>query len=144
MMRPIRVHRARALSMMVVAALCGVATTGCVVVDGTTTADMEVGWTIDRVDAASLCDVYGIESWVVEVRGPESIDVPVDCRAEDWVTGNALYDILEGAYTVDVVALDAGGFELASIGTTVDLLFDGSLNTVDKSIDVDFTDSDFP
>lgn len=121
------------LSALVAAA---VASSGCMIevneeglpVSGL--ADMEVRWTIDGVDSASLCSVHGVNSWLVELRGPESRDVVLDCRDNYWTTENDLLMLEEGFYDVRVVALDRNGYELARRSTTVDLFDRGYVEMV--------------
>jgi hypothetical protein len=90
------------------------------------TADLYVTWMLEGADEPSLCDSYGIETWTVELRGPESRDVTVDCRLDTWSTEVDLYNLYEGNYTVTLRAFSAGGVQLAA-GT-------GSLGVFDTGL----------
>jgi hypothetical protein len=93
-------------------------------------ADLEVRWTIDSVDSANLCSVYGVRSWLIELRGPESRDVVLDCKDNYWTTENDLLMLEEGFYDVRVVALDRNGYELARRSTSIDLFDRGYVEVV--------------
>ncbi|MCK5799629.1 MAG: hypothetical protein KAI47_20705 [Deltaproteobacteria bacterium] len=94
-------------------------------------ADLEVRWTIAGRDSASLCSAYGIDSWVVELRGAESRDVVLDCRNNYWTTENDLLLLQEGFYNVHVIALDTTGYEISRLNTSVNLIDQGYVDLVD-------------
>ena len=106
---------------------------------GSHLADLEVRWSINGADRAALCSMYGINEWLVELRGPETRDVVLDCRDNYWTTENDLLLLREGFYDVRVVALDSGGFELARRQTTVDLFDRGYVDV----LRLDFRSSQF-
>lgn len=133
------------------ALLCGIAllasvSTGCVVeVDGDPIidsvfiydrADMEVRWSINRSTDPTWCDDLGIETWLVEVSGPDARDVYVDCRADYWNTGSSLYGLDEGDYRVRLTALDFDDVAIMSAGARVnDVYDDGGVDLVDMRLD---------
>ncbi len=94
-------------------------------------ADLEVRWTIAGRDNASLCSAYGIDSWIVELRGVESRDVVLDCRNNYWTTENDLLLLQEGFYNVPVIALDTAGYEISRLNTSVNLFDQGYVDLVD-------------
>jgi hypothetical protein len=94
-------------------------------------ADARVEWTIEGSTAPALCSAYGIEDWIIEVRGPDSFDVVVDCRADFWTSGTALFDLLEGFYTIRVRAVDAFDVTLAVIATDIELIDDGFVDELE-------------
>ena len=93
-------------------------------------ADLEVTWRIAGSQSAGYCDSYGIDHWIVEVRGPESRDVVVDCRANYWSSENDLIALVEGYYEITVVAADALGHALAIQSTHIDLFAEPFLQNV--------------
>lgn len=103
-------------------------TSGCVIEEGAlpdvyvgvSRADVEVRWTIDGVDSAALCSVYGIQTWILEVQGPESRDVVLSCSDHYWSSENDLLLLDEGIYTVRITALDAYDNEIASVATVTE------------------------
>lgn len=121
--------------------------TGCVILDeeplpdapGYYLADLEVNWTVDGSSATSLCDRYGIQSWLVTVNGPEKRTVEVECRIHYWSSESDLYSLTEGKYDVTVTGVDGSGHHISTISTALDLYDDGPLNI----LDFDFQDSDF-
>lgn len=131
------------LSLMLVA---GLALSGCYIEldeevfdDGTTysyLANMRVDWSIHGSSSASLCSMYGIDTWRIEVRGPESRTVDLDCRADFWSSENDLLAIEEGTYTVRVRALDDWGYQLAVLSTSLYLHDDGYVENLAFEFDV--------
>jgi len=103
--------------------------------------DMEVYWTIDGSDAASLCTTYNIGSWHVLADGPNRVSVDVDCQG-GWNTGQFLWNVEEGYYDVTVEAIEVGtGNVLATQGQTrVRVLSDAAAVT---QVDLTFTASQF-
>ena len=114
--------------------LAGLWTTGCYVdvVDGEGVylADLEVNWRIQGSQSVTHCDTFGIERWEVSLRGWESRDLLVDCRAHWWSSENDLLALHEGTYTVTVRAVDAGDYVLATESTQLDLIDQGYLDTL--------------
>jgi hypothetical protein len=94
-------------------------------------ADLEVDWSIDGSTSPALCDAYDIDFWVIEVRGPESFDVDVDCRAHYWTSESDLHDLLVGTYTVRVRALDPLGRTLAVQQARLTILDDGVIDVLE-------------
>jgi hypothetical protein len=125
-------RRSKALLAMVAVFALGLSITGCYVETtgpyhepGVYLGDLEVKWRIDGSQAAGHCDAYGIDRWVVEVRGPESRSVVLDCRQNWWSSESDFLAMYEGRYSVTVTALDALGDTLAVQSGTVDLVDDG-------------------
>jgi hypothetical protein len=79
-------------------------------------------WDIAGSTATSECSAFGIDRWAVAADGPESVDFSRDCRNEDWNTGQLLYNLLEGPYTVSVRALSSNGTQLAENSTSLTLV----------------------
>jgi hypothetical protein len=102
-------------------------------------ADLQVDWTIQGSDAASLCSAYGVDYWLVEVDGPESRTVELDCHVHFWSSENDLLALNEGSYTVRVTALDAFRLPVASQWTSTSLYDTGYLNR----LSFNFLPSDF-
>jgi len=129
------------------AALLGLgALAGCVVVEEDPygpapiyLADLQVDWRILGSQSADYCDAFGIQSWIVEVRGPESRDVVVDCRAHYWSSENDLLSMFEGHYDITVRAVDRYGYTVALQGSRLDLLADGYL----RQLSFEFRSHDF-
>jgi hypothetical protein len=100
--------------------------------------DLEVAWTYDGVQDTTACTTHGIDTWRVELRGPEPLSWEQPCGTKPWDTDVGLYDIIEGTYSVTVLALDANGMELASrLQSGVDVIGIG------PRITLDFTATDF-
>jgi hypothetical protein len=137
----------RTLFALTAALVLGLFVTGCYVETtdphyhepGVYLGDLEVSWRVEGSQAVSLCDAYGIDSWDVEVRGPESRDVSVDCRQNWWSSESDLLAMYEGRYTVTVRARDLLGRALAGQSTTVDVVDDGFV----KSLTFQFYPFDF-
>ena len=123
----------RALLAALALVVLGLAS-GCYVVEddpyyhepGIFLGDLEVNWRVDGSQSTTRCDAYGIYRWVVSVRGPESRDVVLDCRADWWSTENDLLDMYEGRYAVTVEAEDIDGYLLAGQSSSVDLMDRGN------------------
>lgn len=138
-----RAYRIRNLSIVVMMTL-GIAVTasGCVIAiddDLFRSADLEVTWTINGSDSASLCGVYGVDSWMLEVRGPESRNVVLDCRDNYWSSENDLLSLPEGSYDVRLTALDHGDRQIGKLATSLYLWDDGHV----EHLSLDLIDSDF-
>jgi hypothetical protein len=106
----------RALRLALLAALFLFATQACIVVDDdddviidngdvVLVEDLIVEWSIDGVENATLCDIYGVDIWEVDVVGLDSdVDdaLDVDCRTSTWGIAFELplgtYDVRVGAY----------------------------------------------
>ena len=82
-------------------------------------ADLEVSWTIDRGDSATLCSIYGVDRWRVTIYGPESRDSVLDCRANWWSTEADLYGLPHGDYRLTITGLDRDGMIRGSLSTPV-------------------------
>lgn len=102
-------------------------------------ADLEVDWTIQGSDAASLCSAYGVDYWLVELDGPESRSVELDCHVHFWSTENDLLALSEGSYTIRVTALDSYRLPVASQWTSTSLYDAGYL----QRLSFNFLPSDF-
>jgi hypothetical protein len=102
-------------------------------------ADLQVNWTIDGVDAASLCGTYGISRWRVTVSGPDSRSVILDCRSQNWSTESDLFGLAEGHYSIAVTAEDLSLRSLATVSTTFDLMDQGRV----ESVQIAFYGNDF-
>jgi len=120
--------------------------TGCLIIDDSAhpapsyeLVDLRVEWNIAGLRSPDLCSDYSVDRWIVEVRGPESRDVVLDCRLYSWSTENDLTLLPAGSYSVRVRALDGYGLERAIQGASVDLLPNGALT----QMMVDFYGADF-
>ncbi len=139
MSRVILTKKLRTLAILSALVTAVAASSGCIleVNDNgrpvTGLADMEVRWSIDGADSALLCNVHGVDSWLVELRGPEARDVVLDCRDNYWTTENDLLMLGEGLYDVSVTALDCKGYEIARRSTMVDLFDRGYVEIVRMS-----------
>ncbi|MBW2735061.1 MAG: hypothetical protein JRH20_21985 [Deltaproteobacteria bacterium] len=131
------------LMMLSTLGFVGLLFSGCVIEEGSevgfSRADVEVRWTIEGVDSASLCSAYGIQTWIVELQGPESRTVVLDCVDNYWSSENDFLVLDEGFYTVRITALDPFDNELASVATTTDFY---DLGYVDI-LSIDFLSRDF-
>lgn len=76
--------------------------------------DLEVAWTYDGARDTTACATHGIANWRVELSGPELLSWEQSCGVNPWDTGVDFHGIIEGTYSVTVLALDATGKELAS------------------------------
>lgn len=83
--------------------------------------DLQVDWNYQGQDSASVCDVLGVDSWVVELRGPESRNVSASCKGDFWSSENDLFSLEPGHYTVRVKAMNDQGHEVASRQLSADL-----------------------
>lgn len=103
-------------------------------------ADMRVHWTIDGADDPAWCDDLGIETWVVEARGPEYRELELSCRSDYWDSGSAFYSLEEGDYRVVVRAMDMDGYEITSAGSRLgEVIDDGGVDV----LTVRFNEIDF-
>jgi hypothetical protein len=93
-------------------------------------ADLEVRWSVSGDQGAALCGYYGVGRWIVEVRGPESRDVVVDCWSARWTTGTDLHLLAEGRYTVTLRGLHDSGVQMAARSTSLSLYGDGLVTDV--------------
>lgn len=93
-------------------------------------ADLEVKWRVQGSQSVTYCDAYDISRWVIKVRGPESRDVVVDCRAHWWTSENDLLAMSEGHYTVTVEAEDSAGYLLTGQSSTIDLIDSGYVDVL--------------
>jgi hypothetical protein len=152
----------RALRMVVIAAATLLVSQACVVEDSgevivvegrnrggdITIDDLEdlyVDWTIDGSDSPALCDTFGVDLWVVDIRGPEDITIDVDCVRSDWSTGNELVadlGLLFGTYSVSVSAID----EIEDLEVTqasANIIIDDRDGTFENALSFDFAGSEF-
>lgn len=138
----------RKLSPVVLLALVGtLLTTGCFleidpsVYDYTddSYSSLKVDWTIDGSSSTSLCSYYGIDKWFVEVQGPSTRSIYVDCRYDSWVSSHYSGALTSGYYTVSVTALDDNARPIATYTSGLNLYryADG------ERLSFDFTDVDF-
>lgn len=134
-----RLHRLKQLTTATLTALTVALVAGCGLVDESFDADLEVTWSIDGSTAPALCNAYGIDTWVIEVRGPEDLDVELDCRVHYWDSGSDLYNLREGTYTIGVVALDRFGVVLTAAESQITIFDDGVVDVLDFA----FRSSDF-
>jgi hypothetical protein len=139
-----KLNRIRDLSLLAVITLGIAMTSGCVIaVDENgpfnNLVDLEVSWTINGSDSASLCGVYGVNTWLLEVRGPESRNVVLDCRDNYWSSENDLLLLPEGSYDVRLTALDGGSAQSGSMQTSLYLWDDGRI----ERLHLDMTDVHF-
>lgn len=114
-----------------------ISTSGCIVevsdedawvdplaLDPVFVSDLRVRWTVDGLDDPTWCDDLGIETWLVEVRGAESLDLELSCRDDYWDSGSAFYGLEGGGYRVVIRALDIDGYEIISEGSRLNNLID--------------------
>lgn len=102
-------------------------------------ADLEVNWSIDGSTRTSLCEQFGVDSWELQLRGPEPRVVNVDCKRHYWSSENDLLSLENGRYTVHLSARDSAGREIAL--KTHDVV----LSTPDAYVELDlaFSAQDF-
>jgi len=101
--------------------------------------DLQVDWTINGSSAGALCAGFGIAQWELRVRGPESRDVLLDCRAHWWSSETDLFALPEGSYQIDVRAVDAYGATLAQLSSGASVYGEGHLEV----LSFDFIAQDF-
>jgi hypothetical protein len=126
---------ALSFSLLLFAAGCGVEVTSTT---GEGLADLEVIWSIDGSDSTAYCTDLAIGGWLIKARGPDSVDVFVDCF-DEWTTFSELYGLLEGFYTITVSALDPADFVITSLSSSIDLFYAGDVDVLDFT----FTETDF-
>ena len=101
--------------------------------------DLKVDWSYQGSDSPSWCEALNVDRWVVELRGPESRNVVVNCHKDFWSSENDLLSVETGHYTVRIKALDDAGHMVASRTMAVDLLDSAFL----EKVTVNFNAQDF-
>lgn len=91
--------------------------------------NLQVDWTIQGADSVGLCHAYGVNRWIVELRGPEDRSAELSCAKHYWSTESDFSALPEGSYTVTVRALDAFGHEIAALSSTEGLYDYGYTHT---------------
>jgi len=92
-------------------------TPSCVVVH---TEDLELAWRVDGSDSPSHCSEFGIDTWLIDVVGPETASIDSPC-GDPWDSGTILHNLEGGLYAVTIRAVDADGTAIGRSELDVDL-----------------------
>ncbi len=101
--------------------------------------DLKVDWSYQGSDSPSWCDALNVDRWVVELRGPESRNVVVNCHKDFWSSENDLLSMDPGHYTVRVKAMDHHDHMVAARTVAVDLSDPAFM----ENVDINFNAADF-
>jgi|GEM_PF-2652401 hypothetical protein len=137
----------KSLSLFALALVGTMLSTGCLLeidpyaydYDTGDTESLKINWTIDGSSSASLCNYYGVDKWKVEVEGPSTRSIYVDCRYDNWASSHYIGGMVSGYYTVSVTALDENYAAITTYTSGLNLYRYGDA----ERLDFDFADVDF-